>query len=311
MPVGVHDHPAVHVARGAADGLDQRASARRKPSLSASRIATSDTSGRSSPSRSRLMPDQHVELAEAQVAQDLDALERVDVGVQVAHAHAELGVVLGQVLGHALGQRRDQHALVRRHALADLAEQIVDLPADRPHLDLRIEQPGRADDLLDDHALRSSRARSRPASPRRRSPGSTRSSHSSNLSGRLSSADGRRKPYSTSVSLRERSPRYIAADLRHRLVRLVDDQQEVLREVVDQRRRRLARLRGPRGGASSSRCRCRTPSARASRGRTSCAARAAAPRRSFVLVASSSSRSRSSSLIGSMRACRSCSGGVT
>ena len=29
---------------------------RRKPSLSASRIATSDTSGRSSPSRSRLMP---------------------------------------------------------------------------------------------------------------------------------------------------------------------------------------------------------------------------------------------------------------
>jgi hypothetical protein len=57
--------------------------------------------------------DQHVELAAPQVAQDLDALERVDVGVQVAHAHAELGVVLGEVLGHALGQRRDQHALAR------------------------------------------------------------------------------------------------------------------------------------------------------------------------------------------------------
>ncbi len=35
-------------------------------------------------------------------------------------------------------------------------------------------------------------------------------SHSSNFSGRLSSAEGRRKPYSTSVSLRERSPLYMA-----------------------------------------------------------------------------------------------------
>ncbi|MNN37475.1 hypothetical protein D3C81_1514250 [compost metagenome] len=31
-------------------------------------------------------------------------------------------------------------------------------------------------------------------------------SHSSNFIGRLSSAEGRRKPYSTRVSLRERSP---------------------------------------------------------------------------------------------------------
>ena len=38
-------------------------------------------------------------------------------------------------------------------ALADLAEQVVDLAADRAHLDLGIEQAGRADDLLDDHAL--------------------------------------------------------------------------------------------------------------------------------------------------------------
>ena len=37
-----------------------------------------------------------------------------------------------------------------------------------------------------------------------------RSSHSSNWSGRLSSADGSRKPYSTSVFLRDWSPWYIA-----------------------------------------------------------------------------------------------------
>jgi hypothetical protein len=59
-----------------------------------------------------------------------------------------------------------------------------------------------------------------------------------------------------------------AADLRHGLVRLVDDQQEVVGEVVEQRGRRLAgRPAAGRGGASSSRCRCRSPSPRASRGR--------------------------------------------
>jgi hypothetical protein len=36
-----------------------------------------------------------------------------------------------------------------------------------------------------------------------------RASNSSNFSGRLSSADGRRKPYSTSVVLRDRSPLYM------------------------------------------------------------------------------------------------------
>ena len=104
-------------------------SVRRKPSLSASRIATSDTSGQIETLAQEVDADQHVELAAAQIAEDLDALQRVDVRVQVAHPHAELGVVLGQILGHALGQRRDQHALVRLDPLADLAEQIVDLMA--------------------------------------------------------------------------------------------------------------------------------------------------------------------------------------
>ena len=42
----------------------------------------------------------------------------------------------------------------RRDALADLVEQVVDLALRRPDLDLRIDQPGRADDLLDDDAAR-------------------------------------------------------------------------------------------------------------------------------------------------------------
>ena len=99
---------------------------RRKPSLSASSTATSETSGRSSPSRSRFTPTSVV-LAEAQLADDLDPLERVDLGVQVTRLDAGLQHVVRQVLRHLLRQRRDEHALARLLTAADLVEEIVDL----------------------------------------------------------------------------------------------------------------------------------------------------------------------------------------
>ena len=51
--------------------------------------------------------DEAIELAEAQVAQDFDPLDRVDLGVQVADADPHLEQVVGQVLRHLLRQRRD------------------------------------------------------------------------------------------------------------------------------------------------------------------------------------------------------------
>ena len=120
--------------------------------MSASRIATSDTSGRSRPFAQQVDADQHVEHAAPQVAQNLDPLQRVDVRVQVADLDAELLVVRRQVLGHPLGQRRHQHALAPLGAVANLLQQIVDLPLDRPDLDGRIHQPGGPNHLLDDHA---------------------------------------------------------------------------------------------------------------------------------------------------------------
>ena len=68
-----------------------------------------------------------------------------------------------------------------------------------------------------------------------------RSMNSSNRSGRLSAADGSRKPCSMSCSLRERSPSYWPCSCGTADVALVDDEEEVLREEVEQRVRRLAR----------------------------------------------------------------------
>jgi hypothetical protein len=70
-------------------------------------------------------------------------------------------------------------------------------------------------------------------------------SHSSKRSGRLSMQEGRRKPYSASVALRRKSPRYMRADLRDGLVALIDEDQRVVGDVFEQGRRRLARAWRP------------------------------------------------------------------
>ena len=126
-PVGVQDDHALDVARGAAasSGSASRRSAGSPPCRRRG-WPPATTSGRSSPSRSRLMPTSTSNSPLRRSRRISHALERLDVGVQVAHAHAEVVVVLGQVLGHALGERRDQHAL------APLGAQRGSRPAGRP-----------------------------------------------------------------------------------------------------------------------------------------------------------------------------------
>ena len=70
----------------------------------------------------------------------------------------------------------------------------------------------------------------------------TVASNSSNVSGRLSSADGSRNPKSTRISLRVRSFLYMPTTCGIGHVRLVDDEQPVRREVVEQRPRPRAGL---------------------------------------------------------------------
>ena len=137
--VGIEDHLAVDVARGAADGLDQRGFGAQEAFL----VGIEDGDQRAFRNVEALAQqvdaDQHVEGAEPQVADDLDALQRVDVGMHVAHADALLVHVFGEVLGHALGERGDERAVALQRHLAALGDEIVDLglhraddrPADR------------------------------------------------------------------------------------------------------------------------------------------------------------------------------------
>ena len=166
---------------------------RRNPSLSASRIATSDDLGQVEALPQQVDAHEHVEVAEAEGAQDLDPLQRVDLAVQVAHADAELEEVVGEVLGHLLRERGDEHPLVGVGPDADLGHEVVDLALGGLHEDLGIDEAGRAHDLLDD--LRSTaRSRTPLGVADRKTSWLTLSTNSSKRSGRLSIADGSRNP---------------------------------------------------------------------------------------------------------------------
>ena len=114
-------------------------SLRRKPSLSASRMATSAHSGMSRPSRSRLIPTS-ASKAPSRRSRMISMRSSVSMSrVHVAHADALLVQIFGEVLGHALGQHGDERPVAFLRHLPHLADEIVDLqcaraaprPADR------------------------------------------------------------------------------------------------------------------------------------------------------------------------------------
>ena len=129
--VGVHDHLTVDVAGGAADRLDQRGLRAEEPLLVGVEDGHQRHLGQVEALPEEVDADEHVVLAEAEVAEDLDALDRVDVGVEVADAQPLLEEVVGEVLGHLLGERGDEHPVAALGAVADLLDEVVDLALGR------------------------------------------------------------------------------------------------------------------------------------------------------------------------------------
>ena len=236
--VGVKDRGAVDVPRSPADGLDQRPFGPQEAFL----VGIEDRHQRHLRQVEALAKqvdtDQHIEHAGAQVADDLNALEVVDVGMQIPDLDAVLRQERGQIFGHALGQRGDQHAVATRHPQTDFGQHVVDLGARRAHFQTRIDQPGRPHHLLGDarrqpqlvigrrgrhkdaaaHLALELVETQRPVVQRRRQP----------------EPDLHQRFLARTVALVH------APELRHGNVRLVDDHQRVGGQIVDQRRRRLA-----------------------------------------------------------------------
>ncbi len=238
--VRIEEDSAAQVARGAAGGLDEGGLAPEEPFLVGVEDRDHGDLGKVEPLAQEVDADQTVEDAAPEVREDRDAVERLDVRVQVAAPHADLREVVGQLLGHALGQRRHEDALAAAGGLADDRQQVVDLALDRPDLDDRVEQAGRADDLLHDLAAGALELL-----------GGRRGAHGDDLPDALAElvvgqrAVVQRGGQAEAVVDQDLLARPVAEahppHLGQGHVRLVDDEQEVVRKVVEERRRRLPR----------------------------------------------------------------------
>src|SRR5580704_3511354 len=148
----VQNSPATQVAGGASYGLNQGTGGAQKPFLVGIENRNQGDLGQIKPLAQQVDADQHVIFAAAQIAQQPHALQSLDFRMHVTAFHANFGVVAGQILRHSLGQHGDQDAFVALHTQPNFGQQIVDLPAYGPNLNLRIDQASRANDLLHDYS---------------------------------------------------------------------------------------------------------------------------------------------------------------
>src|SRR5882762_1711814 len=74
--------------------------------------------------------------------------------MEIPATHADLREILGEIFRHALGQSGDQHALVAFRTHANFLQQVVDLTLHRAYLYFGVDKTGRTNHLLDEAAPR-------------------------------------------------------------------------------------------------------------------------------------------------------------
>ena len=213
--------------------------------MSASRIATRETSGRSSPSRSRLIPTR---TSNSPRRSERRISMRWIVSMSLCRywtRYAGLGEELGEVLGHLLGERRDQGPLAAGHDLVEARAQVVDLVLGRHDRDLRVDEAGRADHLLGD--LVGDLELVGPRGRRDEDHLGDEVDELLEVEGPVVERAGQAEAVLDQDLLARPVPGVLAAQLGHRDVALVDDHEEVAREVVEQGV-------GPLPGERPSRC---------------------------------------------------------
>ena len=152
--VGIHDYQPVYVSGGAAGGLGKGARSAQETFLVGIQNCHQRYAGQVQALAQEVHSHQHVEQAVLEILYDFHALSGIHVGVDVAYAYANAAQILVQFLRHSLCKGGHQHAFVQLRALAYLLHQVVHLMLDGTHFYRRIQQAGRAHDLLRYQAFR-------------------------------------------------------------------------------------------------------------------------------------------------------------
>ena len=147
--VGVHDDFAGDVAGGAADGLDEGGGGSEEAFFVGVEDGDEGDFGQVEAFAEQVDADEDVVFAEAELAEEFDALQGVDVGVEVADFDAGVEEVVGEVFGHFFGEGGDEDAFVFGGSGADFADKVVDLAGGGFDGDFGVDEAGGSDDLFD------------------------------------------------------------------------------------------------------------------------------------------------------------------
>ena len=129
--IGVEQNLAFHVTGRAAGGLDKARLAAEEAFLIGVEDADQCDFGKVEAFAEEIDADEDVEGAGAQAAEDFDAFDGIDVGVQVFDLQATVPHEVGEVFGHPLRERRDEGTEAAGSDGLGLADDIFDLASDR------------------------------------------------------------------------------------------------------------------------------------------------------------------------------------
>ena len=146
--IGIEDHQALGISRGAADGLNQTGLTAEEALLIRIEDRHQRHLGQVETFTQEVNTHQHIELTKAQVADDLHTLQGRHIRVHIPHADTALTEMGGQVLCHPLGEGGHQHTLVALGASLNFGGQIFDLSLHAADFHAGIEKSRGADDLL-------------------------------------------------------------------------------------------------------------------------------------------------------------------
>ena len=104
-------HFAIHMSRRTACGLDKGSLAPQKSFLVRVENADERNFGKIEAFPQQIDPDQDIEIGRAQAAQNLDALDRVDIAMEITHFQSDIAQIIGEIFGRAFRQRCHQNAL--------------------------------------------------------------------------------------------------------------------------------------------------------------------------------------------------------
>ncbi|SKN44767.1 Uncharacterised protein [Mycobacteroides abscessus subsp. massiliense] len=119
--VGVQDGDAVHVAGGAAYGLNQAAVGAQEAFFVSVEDGDEGDFGDVEAFAQEVDADEYVKQSEPQISNDFNALYGVNVAMQVAHFDAEFAVIVGELLRHAFGEGGNEYAFAFLDAVVDFA----------------------------------------------------------------------------------------------------------------------------------------------------------------------------------------------